>query len=266
MKEKGIAVTRRGFLASGVKVLSGGLVLAAGVTQLLPGEKGMARGATTGEKWVEHWGEHHWGFVVDTRKCIGCGRCVEACKLENGVPLEEPVYRTWVERYVVDTNGRVWVDSPGGGQHGFPADREDVLKPAKSFFTPKLCNQCEKPPCVKVCPVAATYRTGDGVILVDQERCIGCRYCIQACPYGARFLHPELKVADKCTWCYHRITKGLLPACVQVCPVGARIFGDLEQADSPVRAILESERVNVLKPAMGTEPQVYYLGLDKVVG
>ncbi|KKM10844.1 hypothetical protein SY88_12000 [Clostridiales bacterium PH28_bin88] len=246
--------------------MSGGLVIVTGVTQLLPGGKGAALGAAAGQKWADQWEEHHWGFVVDTRKCIGCGRCVRACKEENHVPLDDHVYRTWVERYMVDTNDRVWVDSPDGGLHGFPADREDVPKPAKSFFTPKLCNQCEKPPCVRVCPVAATYRTGDGVTLVDQERCIGCRYCIQACPYGARFLHPELKVADKCTWCYHRITKGMLPACVQVCPVGARVFGDLEQPDSPVRAILESERVNVLKPAMGTEPRVYYLGLDKVVG
>lgn len=257
-------VSRRGFLSSGLKYASGSLIVMSGVTRVLAGGQAFAQEASGGKNWTEQWKDHHWGFVVDTQKCIGCGRCVEACKLENKVPQNEPVYRTWVERYVVSPNGRVQVESPNGGLHGFPV--ESTADPVRGFFVPKLCNQCAKPPCVKVCPVAATYRTEDGVVLVDRKRCIGCQYCVQACPYGARFLHPELKVVDKCTWCYHRITKGLLPACVQVCPAGARIFGDMENPDSPVRAILQKERVNVLKPAMGTEPEVYYLGLDKVVG
>jgi len=104
--------------------------------------------------------------------------------------------------------------------------------------------------------------TKDGVVLVDYKYCIGCRYCIQACPYGARYLHPKERVADKCTWCYHRITKGLHPACVEVCPVGARVFGDLRDPRSPVRKLLREERVYVLKPDLGTRPKVFYIGID----
>ena len=107
--------------------------------------------------------------------------------------------------------------------------------------------------------------TEDGVTLVDQEHCIGCGYCIQACPYGARFFLPDKRVIDKCTWCYHRIHKGLVPACVEVCPVGARVFGDLLDPESPVSKILTEKRVYVLKPDLGTEPKVYYIGFEKGV-
>ena len=100
---------------------------------------------------------------------------------------------------------------------------------------------------------------------MDYDYCIGCRYCIQGCPYGARYFNSEKGTADKCTWCYHRITKGLLPACVQACPVGARIFGDLEDPDSDVNKLLDKERINVLKPDLGTKPKVYYSGLDREV-
>ncbi len=210
------------------------------------------------------WEKHFWGFVCDNEKCIGCGRCVVACKLENNVPWEAEYNRTWVERYVFTGDGEVFVDSPNGGRDGFAAEYQDV-NVRKSFFVPKLCNQCDKPPCVTVCPVGATYITGDGVTLVDQEHCIGCGYCIQACPYGARFFLPEKKVVDKCTWCYHRIARGLIPACVEVCPVGARVFGDLRDPNSPVVKILGEKRVYVLKPDLGTEPKVYYIGFEKGV-
>ncbi len=107
--------------------------------------------------------------------------------------------------------------------------------------------------------------TNDGVVLVDQEHCIGCGYCIQACPYGARFFLPDKNIIDKCTWCYHRIHKGLVPACVEVCPVEARVFGDLWDPESPVRKILAERRIYVLKPDLGTEPKVYYIGFEKGV-
>jgi tetrathionate reductase subunit B len=132
----------------------------------------------------------------------------------------------------------------------------------RTFFVPKLCNQCAHPPCVQVCPVGATFQTKDGVVLVDEKRCIGCRYCIQACPYGARYLNPLTKTADKCTFCYHRITKGLLPACVEVCPTEARIFGDLKgKADRLVRFQREN-MISVLKPDLNTEPKALYANLD----
>jgi len=125
-----------------------------------------------------------------------------------------------------------------------------------------LCNQCDKPPCVQVCPVGATYKTPDGVILVDKDYCIGCRYCIQACPYGARYLDPRTKTADKCTLCYHRIRQGLLPACVEVCPTQARIFGELGSRSSPLLRLKRMSSLQVLKPELNTEPKVFYSNLD----
>lgn len=212
---------------------------------------------------------HRWGFIVDTEKCIGCGKCVLACKLENDVPLDHECYRTWVERYVISEEGEVFVDSPEGGINGFEAEeyneQYEDLAIRKSFFVPKLCNQCENPPCVQVCPVGATYIAPGGVVLVDRDRCIGCRYCIQACPYGARFLDPRLRVADKCTWCYHRITTGRRPACVDACPVGARVFGDLDDPASSAAKLLAETRVSVLKGELGTEPRVRYVGLEEGV-
>ncbi len=205
---------------------------------------------------------HLYAFVVDTTACIGCGKCVQACEAENSVP--DHAYRTWVERYSMYKNDKVVVDSPEGGKNGFPAvENRDQVE--KSFFVPKLCNHCEKPNCVQVCPVGATYVSDEGVVLVDDNQCVGCGYCIQACPYGARFLNPRTKVADKCTWCYHRITKGLDPACVTVCPTGARKFGRIDDPASPVYSIIKESRIQVLKPETGNEPMAFYVGLDKEV-
>ncbi len=249
-----MTISRRDFILTAIKTSAG---LAIAIESLTSDVVQIANAFSEKEMSV-----HHWGFVVDTTKCIGCGFCVEACKRENHVPLNEHVFRTWVEKYVITLDGEVVVISPNGGIHGFEESEKNIRK---SFFVPKLCNQCEKPPCVQVCPVGATYKTKDGVTLVDEKYCIGCRYCIMACPYGARFIHPERNVADKCTWCYHRINKGLLPACVQECPVGARVFGDLNDPNSSVSKILREERIAVLKPGQGTEPKVFYVGLDKEV-
>lgn len=217
-------------------------------------------------------GASDWAFVVDITKCIGCGRCVMACKLENNVPMDPNLNRTWVERYAVDADGETYSDSPEAGAKGFPSQLETKkdLQPAKSFFVPKLCNQCDNAPCISVCPVNASHKTEEGVVLIDQSRCIGCRYCIIACPYGARYLLPDhsitptgqTRVADKCTWCYHRTTKGLKPACVEACPVGARMFGSRKDPNDPVAQIIREKEVHVLKPALGTKPRVYYIGLQ----
>lgn len=211
-----------------------------------------------------------WAFLVDTEKCTGCGLCVKACKTENEIPYDAPVTRTWVERYVVTKDGVVHTDSPDGGRDGFtdPEIRGEEIDPeniSKAFFVPKLCNQCENPPCVQVCPVGATYQTNDGVVLVDRKWCIGCGYCIMACPYGVRFFHPVHKTAEKCNFCYHRITKGLESACVQACPFDARKIGDVNDPDDPVGKVIRTQRVQVLKDEYGTKPQVFYLGLDENV-
>ncbi|MDA8234674.1 MAG: 4Fe-4S dicluster domain-containing protein [Clostridia bacterium] len=254
MKKK---IPRREFLIGACKVLATGFLATGGGVGI--GMKTVfARDGVM--DWRKFWAGKQWVFVVDTYRCIGCGRCVMACKEENAVPLDKEVYRTWVERYVEREEG-VTIESPGGGLD-FPLQAPEE---GKQFFVSKLCNQCQDPPCVQVCPVSATYRTEDGVVLVDNQRCVGCRYCIQACPYGTRFLHPVTHVADKCTWCYHRLVKGMRPACVTICPVGARKFGNREDSDSEVTKILEKERVRGLKPEKGTKPQVFYLGLDEVV-
>ena len=205
--------------------------------------------------------EHYYAMGIQLDKCIGCGKCVEACKVENDVPEEPFFFRTWVERYIIYADGEVRVDSPEGGINGFPAvdDDKEILR---SFFVPKLCNHCDNPPCVQVCPVGATFKSEDGVVLVDSDYCIGCRYCIQACPYGARYLDPRTKTADKCTFCYHRITKGLLPACVEVCPTQARIFGELGKRSTPLNRMMRQSHIQVLKPHMNTEPKVFYSDLD----
>ncbi len=208
-----------------------------------------------------------WGFLVDTTKCVGCGFCVKACKKENEIPYDAGVTRTWVERYVITRDDKTHADSPMGARDGFtsPKIRHEEINPddiAKAFFVPKLCNQCETPACVQVCPVGATYQTADGVVLIDRKWCIGCGYCVMACPYGVRFFHPVYKVADKCNFCYHRISKGMKTACVQACPFGARQIGNLKDPDDPVTRIIKNERVAVLKDEYGTKPQVFYIGLD----
>jgi Fe-S-cluster-containing dehydrogenase component len=207
---------------------------------------------------------------VDTQKCVGCGFCVKACKIENEVPYDAPVTRTWVERYVVTGDGETHIDSPLGGRDGFIDGRigdRDIRSAeiTKAFFVPKLCNQCDTPPCVQVCPVGATYQTLDGVVLVDRSWCIGCGYCIMACPYGVRFFHPVHKVAEKCNFCYHRIGMGLKTACEQACPFGARQLGNLRDQADPVTKRIMTERVAVLKDEYGTKPQVFYVGLDERV-
>ncbi len=206
-------------------------------------------------------GEHYYAMGIQIDKCIGCARCVEACEIENSVPKEPFFVRTWVEKYTINTDNEVSVRSiaapPAEPTEAVP--ERDILR---SFFVPKLCNQCENPPCVQVCPVGATFVTEDGVVLVDKDRCIGCRYCIQACPYGARYLHPVTHTADKCTFCYHRVVRGLLPACVEVCPSQARIFGDFKSPASPLVRLRRMSKIHVLKPYLNTRPKVFYADLD----
>ncbi len=267
-----MGLTRRQFILGGAAVA--GAVVATRALPLFTPARVAGKGLAQAD---QKEAGHPWAFVCDTTKCIGCGRCVVACKAENRVPPEPHTTRTWVERYVISQNGETFVDSPNSGMNGFsgPANAKyEGLEIKKTFFVPKLCNQCDNPPCVRVCPVAATYMTKEGVILVDQDSCVGCRYCIQACPYGARYMVPphaevsptgQTGVADKCTWGYHRTSRGMAPACVEACPVGARMFGDLRDPSGAVSQVMKDQRVYILKEALGTRPKVYYIGLEEGV-
>jgi tetrathionate reductase subunit B len=183
----------------------------------------------------------HWGMLIDTRRCIGCQACTMGCAMENA--LAEGQFRTSAATYSVTSSQ---------GQTGLA-------------MVPRLCNHCEEPPCVPVCPVGASFKREDGVVLVDGERCVGCGYCVQACPYDARFISHDTGKADKCTFCSHRIEAGLLPACVETCVGGARVFGDLNDRESEIRKRLRlaDGKTSVLKPEAGTRPNVFYIGLDK---
>ncbi len=209
-------------------------------------------------KTSDHW----WAMALDVEKCIGCGNCARACKIENDVPMEPFYFRTWVERYHVSPIGETpEVDSPNGGMDGFP-ERYKTGDGTKNFFVPKMCNHCADAPCVQVCPVGATFETKDGVVLVDKTYCLGCRYCVQACPYGARFIDPRSHTVEKCTLCYHRITKGQTTACCETCPTGARKLGDLKDPRDPIHEFLRTHKVQILKPHLATGSKMFYNGLD----
>lgn len=212
------------------------------------------------------WHKHRWGYAIDVDRCIGCGSCMRACRSENDVP--KGFHRTWVERYRLSGKERLRVDVAASGDHVFGKAKGSV---SRAFFVPKMCNHCSGSVCTKVCPVGASFHTNDGVVLVDHDHCIGCGYCVQACPYGCRFINPRTHMADKCTWCYHRITRPRKngqqrkPACVSSCPVGARIFGDLKDPHGHLTLLLKRRTYRVLRPALGTEPNCYYHGLEREV-
>lgn len=176
----------------------------------------------------------NYGFVVDNRKCIGCHACTTACKSENEVPLS--VNRTWV-KYVESGN------YPDTTRH----------------FQVTRCNHCANPPCTRICPVEAMYQRDDGIVEFDPSICIGCKACMQACPYDAIYIDPEDGTAAKCTFCAHRTDIGLEPACVVVCPEHAIIAGDMDNPSSEISQILAHEKVTVRKPEQGTSPKLFYI-------
>jgi tetrathionate reductase subunit B len=217
------SIDRRAFLKGTAAVAAAGVGVAAGAES--------TRAAVTARN-------PHYGMLIDLRRCIGCHACSVACKAEFDVPLG--VTRSWVE-YV---------------------EKGDYPNVRRSFL-PRLCNHCSKPQCVDVCPTNATWkRKEDGIVVVDPDICIGCKYCIQACPYDARFLNPKTGAADKCDFCLHRVTKGLEPSCVQTCIGRARIFGDLNDPESEISRMIANNPVTVLRPEMGTQPNVFYIAAD----
>jgi tetrathionate reductase subunit B len=277
--DKPSSSARRAFLDKlGRTVAYAGVAVGAGALAGAQGSAGKSEARPAGKSFPTKdydWTQHRWGYGVDATKCIGCLRCVEACKRENNVSGDAHHFRTWVERYVyLEGEEKPRIDShhdpvniaASGSEAEYRfANRYKDAKVEKAFFVPKLCNHCTHPACVQVCPVGATYRTVDGVVLIDHDYCIGCQYCVQACPYGARYFNAKDQVSDKCTWCYHRITRGQQPACVEVCPVGARVFGDVTDRESPISLFIRNNRVQVLRPESGNAPNVYYVGIDKEV-
>ncbi len=176
----------------------------------------------------------NYGFVIDNRKCIGCHACSTACKSENEVPLG--VNRTWVK--YVETGA-------------FPDTRR--------HFQVTRCNHCANPPCVRICPVEAMYQRDDGIVEFDSRVCIGCKACLQACPYDAIYIDPDSGTAAKCHYCAHRTDIGLEPACVVVCPEHAIIAGDMNDPQSEISLLLAREDVTVRKPEQGTAPKLFYI-------
>lgn len=178
-----------------------------------------------------------FAIVLDTRKCIDCKACTVACKAENDVPLGRNNYRNWV------TEEELRGVYPNLGQS----------------FTPGQCNQCANPPCNSVCPTGATGITDGGIVTVDRKKCIGCKYCMLACPYDARFYNEETGVIDKCTFCIQRLAVGRIPACVETCPTKVRVFGDLNDPHSEVTLLLAKNRHTVQKAELGTKPFLFYI-------
>ena len=178
-----------------------------------------------------------YGFVIDQNRCIGCHACTVACKEEHNVPIG--VYRTWV-KYI----------------------EKGEFPDTKRYFGVLRCNHCDDAPCIEICPTVALFRRADGIVDFDSERCIGCKSCMQACPYDALYMDPRSQTAAKCNFCAHRVERGLEPACVIVCPEQAIIAGDLDDPTSRISRIVTAEKVSTRKPEKGTRPKLFYVGVD----
>jgi len=178
-----------------------------------------------------------YGFVIDQTSCIGCHACTVACKTEHDVPLG--VDRTWV-KYI---EKGAWPDT-------------------RRFFSVLRCNHCEDAPCVSICPTSALFTLDDGIVDFNTASCIGCKSCMQACPYDALYIDPQDNTAQKCNYCVHRVEVGLEPACVVVCPVQAIIAGDLDDPDSKIARMVATEKLSQRAPEQGTKPKLWYKGVE----
>jgi len=195
-----------------------------------------------------------YAMVIDLNTCVGCNACMAACAMENQTPVWKNKWRTYVHDKEIGVTDQV----------------------LRRFF-PRLCNHCANPPCLTVCPTGATYQRADGIVMVDPERCMGCRACAMACPYDARYevtyadidtgkafygaedLQRRVPSMDKCSFCAHRVDKGMQPACVETCVGSARQFGDLDDPNDPVTHLVASGIARPLMAHLGTRPNVYYI-------
>jgi len=213
-----------------------------------------------------------FAYALDLSRCIGCRRCVHACVEENNQSRDPEIqYIT-----VLEMEKRHGVDLERANAYYDPA----LVPRPGHFYLPVACQQCDNAPCVRVCPVGATWKEPDGVVVIDYDWCIGCRYCMAACPYGARHFNwtePKLPaselnpnthvlgnrprpkgVVEKCHFCLHRTRNGRYPACVETCPVGARKFGNLLDPNGEIRRVIDTKRIFVLKEELDTNPRFFY--------
>ncbi len=211
-----------------------------------------------------------FGYALNLSVCVGCRKCAEACHHENN--HDRATNNSYIRVFEMQQGSFDLEKGNADYDHAVPADGK--------YYLPVQCQQCDDPPCTKVCPVEATWKEPDGIVVVDYNWCIGCRYCEAACPYHARRFNwtaPEIPaeelnpnqgylsnrvrpqgVVEKCTFCLHRTRKGELPACLEACPTGARVFGNLLDPNSEIRWVLANKRVFVLKEELGTRPRFFY--------
>ena len=213
-----------------------------------------------------------FAYALDISRCIGCRRCVYACVAENNQSRDPEVQ--WIRVLSMDKSKGI------DFQEADPYYQPETVPQDGRFYVPTACQHCRNPPCTKVCPTGATWTEKDGIVVIDYDWCIGCRYCMAACPYGARHFNwgkptlpsdqvnpnmhvlgnrpREQGVVEKCTFCIQRTRAGRYPACVEVCPVGARKFGNLLDPKSEIRYIIENKRVLLLKEELNTMPKFFY--------
>lgn len=192
-------------------------------------------------KFEEGKGER-FGMVIDLTRCIGCQSCTMNCAMENDVPAG--MFRTIVSEY--------------------EAYAKDGKRAAMASL-PRLCNHCESPACIDMCPTGASHQRSNGIVKINSSECIGCALCVEACPYHARYFNPTTLKADKCTFCDHRLRAGLLPSCVETCVGGSRIMGDLNDPNSNIRKFLATHETMVIDSPKNTNPQVFYYGVSEVL-
>ncbi len=251
-----MSVNRRGFIGAGFSALALLGTPAAGKAEN-PHAEGDAPAARP----------TRWAVAIDVRRCLdlpGCVKCVAACNRAHNVPAlddaRHEVKWIWRQRF----------------EDLFRSSGASLADAFKGKAIPALCNHCDNPPCVRVCPTQATWKRADGIVMMDWHRCIGCRYCMAACPYGSRSfnwvdprphvaaLNPDFPtrtkgVVEKCNLCEERLAVGKPPACVEVCPQKALVFGNLNDPESPIRSLLRSRFSVQRKPELGTRPQIYYV-------
>lgn len=175
-----------------------------------------------------------YGMLIDTKKCVGCYGCRVACQMQNGLPPEESFIR-------------------------FHDLEKGVFPNVSIEMIPTQCQHCDNAPCAKNCPTGATYQTEDGIVLVNEDQCIGCKYCMVSCPYQARVQNHKTGVVEKCRFCAEEVAKGNQPACVTTCIAGARIFGDLDDVNSEISIEIIARKAVPLRADLGTRPKIYYV-------